>query len=148
MTVIMIAGFGFSIAGNTAAQEAKTNWDDAAFPEWAKDLRRAEIVLFGAFPFAWFTTSFALDVYRSSQHDWDNKYYPWPLKPAGAIELTDGEWWTTIYGSVILSIGVAAADYVIQRIKRGKQVEEEKKWAEGDPIIIREPMNVEPERNE
>jgi hypothetical protein len=140
LCIILLIILGTNIFAQAAAT-AKTTWDAEEFPLWAHDIRRAEIILFGSFPFAWFTTTFILDIYRSATHEWDNKYFPWPLKPAGAVELTTDEWMTSIYGAAALSVGVAVADYIITQIARKKQIVEESRWTEGDPIIIRKPLN-------
>ncbi|MDR1278663.1 MAG: hypothetical protein LBK02_07920 [Treponema sp.] len=109
------------------------------FPQWAKDLRRAEIIAFGTFPFTMFTSTFVMDTWRASNHNWDGKYMPWPLKTAGAIEMTSKEHEIVFAAAGLLSITLAVTDLVIIKIKRHKA----RQWAlqlpEGTPIIIKRP---------
>jgi hypothetical protein len=108
--------------------------------QFGKDIHRSEVVLFGSFPFAWFTATFFMDLYRSSQHDWNDKYYPWPLKPAGAIDMSNDEYITCLYISAALSIGVAIADHLVISIKRFIADKKNRQYPEGEPIIIRRPL--------
>ncbi|MDR2095452.1 MAG: hypothetical protein LBP76_08030 [Treponema sp.] len=108
-------------------------------PQWAKDLRRAEIVAFGSFPFTIFLATFSMDMYRLSQHDWDNRYAPWPFKPAGSINMSTDEYLLSIgfaaAGSVVLSL----TDYFIVLAKRKKYEKALKNLPPGTPIITRTP---------
>jgi hypothetical protein len=114
------------------------------FPRWVKDLRRAEIVAFGSFPFAIFFSSFTMDTYRSAQNNWDRRYAPWPLKGAGAIDMNDEEHMTTLNAAIVTSLTIALADYLIVRYKRTKAERELMALPEGDLIIIRTPWPAEP----
>jgi hypothetical protein len=108
-------------------------------PLWVKDLRRAEIVAFGAFPFAMFATTFTIDTYRLASHDWDMLYAPWPFKPAGAIVMTQDELKNTITIAVGLSLAISIADYLIVRHKRHKQARRLDRVQGETPITTRRP---------
>jgi hypothetical protein len=95
-------------------------YDPSEFPQWARDLRRFDVITLGAFPFAFFTATFFTDVMRWSQHDWQTSYSPWPLKPAGAYETSDNEKLTILGISFAIAMGVAAVDLIIVKIKRAK----------------------------
>jgi hypothetical protein len=99
-----------------AGQAEKT----ASLPLWLKDLRRAEIVAFGSFPLSIFWTSFFMDLYRTSSHNWDNRYAPWPFKGAGAVGMTDGEIKTMFTIAISSSLAIAVVDHVILRYRRSK----------------------------
>ena len=71
-------------------------FDMSGFPQWAKDLRRGEIITFGAFPFTYFFTSLVYDTYRCANNGWDTRYAPWPVKSAGAVELSQSEHFATL----------------------------------------------------
>lgn len=88
------------------------------FPQWARDLRRAEVVAFGALPFALFFSKTAVDTFRYSRHDWDRRYAPWPLKTAGAVSMTEDEFKATFAAACIGALTVALADFIVVRIKR------------------------------
>ena len=110
------------------------------FPQWAKDLRRAEIVAFGAFPFAWFVTILVTDLARSAAHGWQNVYWPWPAKPAGAVEMSSGEYGVTLSIAAGLSIVIAITDHLIIRNKRYYASRRQAEKPQSEPIIERTPM--------
>ncbi|MDR2491065.1 MAG: hypothetical protein LBD20_06655 [Spirochaetaceae bacterium] len=110
------------------------------FPQWAKDLRRAEIVAFGAFPFAWFMTMLFTDLARSAAHGWSDRYWPWPAKPAGAVEMSTGEYGTTLSIAAGLSIIIAVTDHLIVRNKRYYASRRQAENPQSEPIIERMPM--------
>ncbi|MDR2314690.1 MAG: hypothetical protein LBE02_09185 [Spirochaetaceae bacterium] len=87
-------------------------------PQWAKNLRRAEIVAFGSFPFTVFLTATFVDLYRCASHGWDRRYAPWPVKSAGAVSMTDGELRLMFGIAVSTSLLIALADYCIVRYRR------------------------------
>jgi hypothetical protein len=150
-SLLKIFFFVFFVLGNMEnggavwAQNAKntvTPYDAGEFPQWAKDLRRFEVIAFGSFPFAFFTASFITDSARFFQHNYNMAYAPWPLKPAGAYDPTTEEKLTTIGAAVALSISVAVIDFIIVQIKRHKQRKAYTQPAD-NPIIIRSPMEKE-----
>jgi len=101
-------------------------FDLGSSPQWVRDLRRWEIVAFGAIPFAMFMASFAVDMYRwnkANGMDFSNvgrRYAPWPLKSAGAIAMSSKEIKTTLIIAAGLSVTVAFTDLIITQIKRSK----------------------------
>ncbi|MDR0597171.1 MAG: hypothetical protein LBG14_01530 [Treponema sp.] len=115
------------------------------FPRWVLDLRRAEIVAFGAFPFAMFFSIFAMDTYRSATHDWDSRYYPWPMKGPGAIEMDTDEHMLTLGIAAAGSLAVALADHIIVQVKRARAEKQRLELPEGDLIILRKPWPPETE---
>ncbi|MDR3130614.1 MAG: hypothetical protein LBU18_03635 [Treponema sp.] len=109
------------------------------FPQWARDLRRADIIAFGSLPFAFFLGGIVVDTYRASQHDWDTQYGPWPVNMGGAVSRTKDEHLATISIAAGGAVLVATADYIIQRLKRERAAREAARLAAPDPIIIRKP---------
>jgi hypothetical protein len=122
-----------------------TRFDTSEFPQWAKDLRRGEIVAFGAFPFAFFFTTISMDLYRSATHGWDRRYAPWPAKPAGSIDMTKDEQILTLSIAAGGAVLIALTDYAIVRYKRNKAEQRSRELPAGTPIIIRTPLNGERE---
>jgi hypothetical protein len=118
------------------------------FPQWAMDLRRAEIVAFGAFPFAMFFSIFAMDTYRASNHDWDSHYYPWPFKGPGAIEMDRDERILTLEIAIGGSLAIALADHIIVRVKRARAEKQRLDLPEGELIILRKPWPPEEAAND
>jgi hypothetical protein len=105
-------------AANTIQDAIRT--DPKEFPQWAKDIRRFDIITFGAFPFAFFTASLLTDSIRWAHSDGDMRYAPWPLKGAGAYDPTTEEKAQTIGIAVGLSLFVAVADFFVVQIRRYK----------------------------
>jgi hypothetical protein len=136
--LVLLMTFATTVHAQSGAS-AVTDTAKKEFPLWAKDLRRAEIVAFGSFPFTFFTATFAIDTYRMSQHDWDRRYAPWPLKAAGAVSMTKDEQLLTIGIAALTSVTISIIDYVIVRLKRAAAERELSRLPQGDPIIIRNP---------
>jgi hypothetical protein len=130
----------YSQSSNIAGAPAKTaEPQKPAFPQWARDLRRAEIIAFGAFPFAMFFAITGVDTYRAATHDWDSRYYPWPAKGPGAIEMDRDEHILTLQIAIAGSLAVALADHIILRVKRAGEQKQRLDLPEGDLIILRKP---------
>jgi len=49
------------------------------------------------------------------------RYAPWPLKSAGAVELSNDEFKKTIYLAAGVSVGLALIDLLIVNIKRANE---------------------------
>jgi hypothetical protein len=123
-----------------------TTSDPPPFPQWARDIRRWEIVLFGSFPFSMFTVTFVTDMVRWNDHngldfsETGRKYAPWPLKSAGAIAMTNDEQIRTITLAVGVSAAVAFADLLIVQVKRYQARRRAEALPVGTAIIIRTPL--------
>jgi len=117
-----------------------SEFDTTGFPQWAKDLRRFEIIAFGSFPFAYFFSNFAYNTYRWSNNEWDTRYAPWPITSAGGIEQTKDEKIVTLGIAAGGAVLIALVDYGIMRYKRSKLERENSQLPEGTPIIIRRPL--------
>ncbi|MDR2210628.1 MAG: hypothetical protein LBO65_04060 [Spirochaetaceae bacterium] len=91
-------------------------------PQWVKDLRRAEIVAFGSFPFTMFFTATFTDLYRCASHGWDRRYAPWPFKSAGAVSMDTGELRMMFTVAISSSLVISLVDYLIVRYKRSRTV--------------------------
>jgi hypothetical protein len=115
------------------------------FPQWALDLRRFDIIMFGSFPFTYWFASTGMDLYRSSQHNWDTRYAPWPVKSAGAVNMTKDEYMITLACAAGGSILAALVDHIIVRVKRNRAAREAARLAPGEVIITRTPKPGEAE---
>ncbi|MDR0719909.1 MAG: hypothetical protein LBF78_09760 [Treponema sp.] len=139
-----------SAIGANATKDPKlisVQFDTTGFPQWAKDLRRGEIIAFGSFPFAYFFTNFFYDTYRCATHGWDTRYAPWPVNSSDSVEKTQKEQVAALGIAAGGAVLIAVVDHVIERYKRNKVLEEIRRLPEGTPIIIRKPLyeNVETE---
>jgi hypothetical protein len=122
---------------STGTELKSTQFDTTGFPTWVRDLRRAEIVAFGSFPFTFFFASFAMDTYRYVSHDRNRLYAPWPLKPAGAIEMSQREVAITLSAAAAGSVLISLADYLIVKYKQNKRQRELDRLTGESPIILR-----------
>jgi hypothetical protein len=117
-----------------------THFDMSGFPRWAQDLRRGEIIAFGAFPFAYFFSNWAFDFYRYANHDWDRRYAPFPLAAPGSIGKTQSEMISTLWIAAGVSVVFALVDHGIMRARRNRIERDARSLPEGAPIIIRRSM--------
>ncbi|MDR1862866.1 MAG: hypothetical protein LBQ67_02990 [Treponema sp.] len=147
MKKVFVCLFFLSVFSSLSAQDQSTlpatQFDTSGFPQWAKDLRRGEIVAFGSFPFAFFFATISMDLYRSASHGWDRRYAPWPVKPAGSIDMTKDEQILTLSLAAGGAVLIALTDYAIVRYKRSKADKRSRELPAGTPIIIRKPLGEE-----
>ena len=128
------------------AQES-TYFDMSGFPQWARDLRRAEIITFGAFPLAYLFANFGYDSFRFATNAWDRRYAPWPINSSGTIEKTQSEMFITIGLAAGLSALIAVVDHAIVRTRRNRLARENRSLQEGSPVIIRRSIFEDEETN-
>ena len=120
---VVLACFLFPASGQTASQGSDSGvpvpYGPAEFPDWQKDLRRAEIISFGALPFVTFMASVYYDVFRYYDHVQDESYLPWPLKKQNiAVPLSESEQKNVFFAAVGISVGVAAFDFAWHSVAR------------------------------
>ena len=102
-------------------QQAEDQQDQNIFanaPQWVRDIRRAEIVLFGTLPFTVFFSRTFMDLYRTASNDWDRRYAPWPFTSAGAVTMTNDELKIMFAIAVSASLAISIADYILVSRKR------------------------------
>ncbi|GHV81384.1 hypothetical protein AGMMS49944_31750 [Spirochaetia bacterium] len=113
--------------------------EKSEFPQWVRDLRRAEIVAFGIFPFAMFVSTFSVDTIRYFNHNQNLQYAPWPFKSAGAVEMTTDEHKLVLGAAIIGSVTLALTDFLIVLIKRITAERRRQALPEGEVIELRKP---------
>jgi hypothetical protein len=151
--LLLLTVVAFLAPAQTSGTTTTTS-DTPTVPQWARDLRRGEIVLFGSFPFSMFTVTFITDMVRwNDKNGLDfsevgRKYAPWPLKSAGAIAMTNEEQIRTITLAVGVSGVFALADFVIVQVKRHVARRRAEALPVGTAIITRTPLPYEPEVQE
>ena len=137
--VAIILFFSLTVLVFGVEKNSPLPYGPAEFPEWQKDLRRAEILSFGSLPFITFFSSIYYDVFRYFANDQDEGYLPWPLKNSEkAIPLTEEEQKTIFFSAIGISIGVALVDFSWRTIRRSvnNKLTEKKKQIEVSPITI------------
>jgi hypothetical protein len=133
--VFLAAVPGIGAQSNTGTTP---NEDAVEWPQFAKDIRRFDVISFGVFPFAYLLTGIGYDLIRSAQHDWDTAYYPWPVK--GSAEWTSDDYRKVLLGSAIVSLSVAAIDLTIVWIKRRAAGKREEARSRPETEIRRTPL--------
>ncbi|GMO41086.1 MAG: hypothetical protein Ta2F_16980 [Termitinemataceae bacterium] len=126
-----------NVFAQTSTNAATVVKPEPKYPQWVLDIRRADIIAFGAFPISWLLAATFVDLYRCSINDWDLRYAPWPATAAGAIPRTNEEFITIIGVAAGISVGLALADFIVVKIKRARAKAKSESLPRGDPIIIR-----------
>jgi hypothetical protein len=91
------------------------------FPQWSKDLRRAEVILIGSIPFTMFLAIEIFDIYRYVAVDFDSAYAPWPFKSQLRAPYDNEDKLKILITAVSISACIAIIDYIIVRAQRGKK---------------------------
>jgi hypothetical protein len=136
-------------AQNLSSKETtEAAFDSSELPQWVKDFRRFDIITFGAFPFSIFFVTFAEDMIRWNDangldfSEQGRQYAPWPLKSAGAYEMTNDEYTKTIWLAVGVSAAVALVDLIIVTIKRANERRRIESRPSGSYEIIKTPYGT------
>ncbi|MDR2509687.1 MAG: hypothetical protein LBC77_03470 [Spirochaetaceae bacterium] len=138
LLAMLLAGTSL-FAQNTPQKqdEAKT----ITFPQWAKDLRRADIIMFGVFPFAWLVSSTIVDLQRSSAQGWSNSnYYPWPATGPNPVPWTNEDYINSIWIASAVALSVVLIDFAIIQIKRSASAARARAYKPDAAVIRRIPM--------
>ena len=120
----------FFISGVSAIYADQNNtpepYEEDEFPQWLKDLRRAEIIFFGSIPFSIFLSIEGYQFYRYFSHDMNSDYAPWPFQSSEAPAYTYEEQLIIIGTALIISGIIALADFIIGKIVSGEEERHEK----------------------
>ena len=93
------------------------------FPQWSRDVRRGEIIALGVFPIAMIVSGLGYQVgrftYRSiSAGEVDGDSAPWFFSPEGGPVYNNQERVGLVVSGIVISVGVAVADYLLGRRER------------------------------
>jgi len=142
------------VTAQSNEDQPPVTFDATGFPQWVKDMRRWDIIAFGSFPFAMFTTIFFTDLFRWGNANGMNfseegrRYAPWPLKSAGAIEMTKEEYERSIWIAVGISAAIALADFIIVKIRQSRERRRIENAPSGSAIIDRMPYGATEDESE
>jgi len=140
-SLLMIPAF------NASGQTLPNVFDMSDFPQWGKDLRRIDIIMFGAFPFSMFFVTTVMDSirwYENSKFSFSEdarRYAPWPLKSAGAVEMTPDEHFRTIMIAAGVSVTIALVDLLIIKLRQDKERRRIESMQKSTYNIDRSPVN-------
>lgn len=129
--VALVVGFCLVLgpAGQLYAQEYEPEpYTREEFPQWARDLRRAEIVAVGTFPIAVILSGVVYQLGRFGYHSLeagraDMNYAPWFLSTGTGERYNEDERIGLIISGVTLSAVVAVIDYVLGRVERARMAD-------------------------
>ena len=98
-------------------------YDPDEIPQWARDLRRGEIIAIGAFPLSMVITSFAYELGRFAYYSIREgapagEYAPWFFSTSAEGAFTNEERTGLVLTSALLSTGIAVIDYLLGRRER------------------------------
>jgi len=148
---IVLFSLLFSFLNQAQAQSLSTTKPTEAaleLPQWVKDFRRWDIITFGAFPFSMFFVTTVTDIIRWKEannldfSDEGRRYAPWPLKSAGAVEMTNDEYARTVLIAVGVSAVIACVDLLIVIIKRTNERRRIESRPSGSIEIIKTPYGI------
>jgi len=136
---------------NVTTTTADMAYKSSELLQWVKDMRRFDIIAFGMFPFSMFFATFVTDMVRwkiannFDMSEQGRRYAPWPLKSAGAVEMTTEEYNRTILIAAGVSATIALVDMAIVLIRRNS----ERRRAESMPTssfeISTSPYGIDPD---
>ena len=112
---------------NLFAEEA-ANYDDINFPQWAKDLRRTEIITFGSLPFVtlWTTVGYSLYEYGEFRNPLDKS----------TDDFTEEDMKKIIGISAVTCVGLGLTDWVITLIVRSRKEARIRKLRDSLPFTV------------
>lgn len=115
----LLSGMMFAQGTDTSKSSTPVPYEPGEFPAWQHDLRRSEIIAFGALPFVTFISSIGYDLFRFVDNDFEDAYLPWPMKKKDiAIPLSETEQKNILFMSAGISIGFAVFDFIMNTVKR------------------------------
>ncbi len=114
--VITAAGAFGEATGSSETDSSSSAEVTSETPQWALDLRRAEIVAAGSFPLTLLAARLTYSLLRFAVHGIQDPatamaYAPWFLAPPGSPELEFGEKLGIVAGAATLSSLIALIDY-------------------------------------
>ena len=101
-------------------------YDPEEFPLWARDLRRGEIIAFGAFPIALILSNVGYRLGRFTSEslqrgEFATEYAPAFASPEQRAQLTEGEQVGLLLTAGAISVAIAVVDYLLARRERRRE---------------------------
>ncbi len=131
-SIFLVLCFSNKLHADDDSSTTAEPYTEDEFPQWARDLRRTEIITFGSLPFVTLSTTIVYSFYRYYAHDFSSDYIPNPLASSSdAANLDSSEQLQILLTSVGISAGLGLFDFVLNKIKY-----QNKKSAQYDNSII------------
>jgi hypothetical protein len=139
LLTLLLAPLGRGLSAQTSTVTPSEDYNSHEFPLWARDLRRAEIVAFGSFPFTVILGTLAVETVTYLNHNGDSRYLPWPLKPAGGFAMSRDDRFLALGVAAVGSVLISLADFLIVQHKRQRAIRAARDLPDGSLIITRRP---------
>ncbi len=94
-------------------------YEKEEFPDWARDLWRAEVIFVGSLPFSIFFTLESYDFIKYAGNGFQSTPTtpaPWPFTSAGDIKYSANEQLWLVLSAATVSLLVSGADFLIGRL--------------------------------
>lgn len=130
--LLLISILFFSVGFIHAEDSSSEKKEEVEFPQWALDLRRAEIVGFGSMPFTTMGVTFFYGAYK--YFSGESSSFPNPFDKNTSYEKKE------IFSILGISFGISAlialSDFIIVKIERGKNRDRLKRLQTTDIITV------------
>ena len=134
--LLLLCVIAFPCRSKEAKDTTPVPYTDDEFPQFMKDLRRAEIVSFGALPFVTLTSTIVYSSARYAQHGFDSAYFPNPFAKASASNgYSTAEQAGILLTSAGISVGIGLTDLLVSVIRR-KAAKKKLERKEKAPIVV------------
>ena len=134
--LLLLCVIAFPCRAKEAKDTTPAPYTDDEFPQFMKDLRRAEIVSLGALPFVTLTSTIVYSSARYAQHGFDSAYFPNPFAKASASNgYSTAEQAGILLTSAGISVGIGLTDLLVSVIRR-KAAKKKLERKEKAPIVV------------
>ncbi|MGI0530283.1 hypothetical protein [Treponema socranskii] len=134
--LLLLCVIAFPCRAKESKDTTPVPYTDDEFPQFMKDLRRAEIISFGALPFVTLTSTIVYSSARYAQHGFDSEYFPNPFAKASASNgYSTAEQAGILLTSAGISVGIGLTDLLVSVIRR-KVAKKKLERKEKAPIVV------------
>lgn len=134
--LLLLCVIAFPCRAKESKNATPSPYTDDEFPQFMKDLRRAEIISFGALPFVTLTSTIVYSSARYAQHGFDSEYFPNPFAKASASNgYSTAEQAGILLTSAGISVGIGLTDLLVSVIRR-KAAKKKLERKEKAPIVV------------
>lgn len=145
LTTVFISIIILSLTSPAFAEDASTSttpapYEENEFPNWAKDLRRTEIITFGSMPFVTLGVTLGFGTYQYATGATDS--FPNPFNKSSSAFTTDQQF-NILKISALISLGLGITDYIINLLQRLNSEQRLKKIQDSKEKVIVTPITPE-----
>lgn len=114
---IILTLFTKNIFSQTSDSSEPEPYNTKAFPQWAIDLRDAEIITIGSLPFVMLGVTLTYSFINVAEHNFDFAYFSNPFAKGDSFSQEQQK--NIIITSAIVCAGIGITNFTINLIKRG-----------------------------